>query len=613
MALPDEAAAVRLTAVTVAGQTVLAVGQDLEEHAWAVLVDAGAAAGHTVRTVALPAVAEGDHLALTGIAAAGRRVVVTVEVGRPRVPRTHHAFVSGDGGATWEGPVPVEAGVRADVHGVVWTGSEFVATGARLDPERRALVPGAWSSPDGTAWTAETVQLQLPSGAEPPTPIWLGAPTLGVGPGGGAAVIAVTELEYTWQLVSFAREGSGPWRFLHAADPVPAADATGMAWQGRHGDAWILTDYGSAAQLQHLLPTGPAPAHDLVAHDPGARLQSVHALGDVVGAVAARPFFEEKGETGWRTGATAEQLVLHGTTVRRQAWGPEGTEQYPDLLTETDPVSGTTVLLAAGRWATTGVVTSGWSREDAGAWHPVTGLDGHGYVETRWLGQAGGRWFATGQVAPSAHVDDDRHGQVWTSRDGTAWEAMAGDLGAPRDSLVEQVCTLPDGPTVGVGWRQDDARDTTGALWRLRDDRWERAADGALGSAFTWCAAAGDAILVGGTLDDRGVTWRTTDGVSLEEIERLPDGVRRGIAVEVDGGIVAAGHLRTADHEGPVVWFSADGEDWSWAPVPGRGGRGEVTVHAVPDGVVVIYGGATADEAWLVTDPGGVIRAEGRR
>ncbi len=57
---------------------------------------------------------------------------------------------------------------------------------------------------------------------------------------------------------------------------------------------------------------------------------------------------------------------------------------------------------------------------------------------------------------------------------------------------------------------------------------------------------------------------------------------------------------------------AADREHWSWTPVPGRGGRNTVTLHTVADGVVVTYSGATADQAWLVGDPGAVIQAAGR-
>ncbi|WP_127126705.1 hypothetical protein [Georgenia sp. SYP-B2076] len=108
--------------------------------------------------------------------------------------------------------------------------------------------------------------------------------------------------------------------------------------------------------------------------------------------------------------------------------------------------------------------------------------------------------------------------------------------------------------------------------------------------------------MIGGVEAGADVTWSTKDGDTALEIGRLPSGVSRGAALMVDGGLAAPGHLRTAEHDGPVLWLSSDGKRWRWVPVPSNGGDDLLSVHTAGDDLLVVFSGATAEQAWLVKD-----------
>ncbi|MFD1507483.1 hypothetical protein FE374_13195 [Georgenia yuyongxinii] len=185
---------------------------------------------------------------------------------------------------------------------------------------------------------------------------------------------------------------------------------------------------------------------------------------------------------------------------------------------------------------------------------------------------------------------------------------MAGDYADEGDdSAMRDVCELPDGGLVAVGWSDDDVDGTRAAIWRLVEGVWTRGHAGAVGTAFSWCRTGPDGLVIGGSAAGATVTWRSGDGLAVEESGRLPDGVVRHAAHEVEGGLAAAGHLSTPEHEGPVVWLSREGEDWRWARLPSRGAYDGASVHAVGADLLVVFSGATAEQAWLISDVAGVL------
>ncbi|MFD1507482.1 hypothetical protein FE374_13200 [Georgenia yuyongxinii] len=430
--LGDAASAVRFDAVGVVGSTLVAVGEDVDETAWAVVVDAEDATD--VRVVALPPSAAEEELTLTSASGHGDQLLVTAQLRRAGGPSTAVAYVSDDAGRTWQGPHPIAA-ARSAVAGAVWSGTDYVATGSAHDETRGARSPAAWSSADGLTWVAEAFDLdKFGTWHEPSDDVSLGRPIA------DATVTAAASLAPGRDLVAVERVAPGRWEAWDRSKPVDGADAAGMTWHSPDGDDWFLVHFANSAEVQALSPTGLLEAHPLAGTVRPARVDSVHVVDDVVGVVGSRPYFEEL-EEGWATGTAAAPMVLDGARVRPGPWGPDGLGQYAKVTSLAGPgvgpgagavadagagsgadADGVTVLLGAGRAGDPDVHTAGWVRTAPGApWEAVTGITGGGFVYATHLEHVALSWYALGRVAPTLFFDEARTAMVWTSTDGRTW------------------------------------------------------------------------------------------------------------------------------------------------------------------------------------------------
>jgi hypothetical protein len=176
-----------------------------------------------------------------------------------------------------------------------------------------------------------------------------------------------------------------------------------------------------------------------------------------------------------------------------------------------------------------------WLSDDGATWTEVRGAPAELWAAASWPGHG---IVAAGGSGPAA--------SVWTSADGSSWQAATTPMPEAGDPFVAGVATGPAG-VVAIG-----AVDERPAAWRSTD-------------LTTWTEA--------------GVAWGRD--VVLQSV------------VDLDGTFVIAG--RRSKH--PTLWLSTDGVGWLAIDLPiAAGTDGEAARAAVVNGSVVVFGYTTHDE-----------------
>lgn len=589
-ALPEEVHAARVTQVAVAGDTTVVVaGNGVAGRNPAVsTLDAATGAWENV---ALPGADDGARLTVTAVTARADTVVVTAGAGPRGGLSGPVAFVSTDRGHTFDGPVEV-APAGGWVVGAVATADGFLASGSVLEDGVRR--PCVWHSDDGRTWQTEPVPMLLDGWtAFDGDDASFSAP---VRQGDGVALAA--QSSSVRGVLYQVRDESGRWRDAPAADwrieavgvdvlAVPDADRTMLiaASKGRLEERWSPDGgytWERAALVDGYVPRAVAV---LSGSDDGADVTLDRNVLTIVPDV------------GWSRHGDISLARVTADGVVAGSWGPDvppGTGAI-DTASDgdgTDVAAMTTTMTDAGP---TGFPLRVLRRVEGGEWAATDGADGGGFRMVTHLSHLDDEWVLATQEAPDGDIATPRVAAVWTSPDGAVWERSAEGLLADgaRDSTIGDVCRF-DGDLVAIGtsWTAEGLE--VASWWRRGpDETWQSGTLDERGASFSACAAVDqdgeESLTVAGWLRGASTTWRTTDLRSFDPVESLDVGSWRGGSVEVDDLRVAPGTVDTADYTGPVLWVSADGEDWRQVPIP---------VDTEPSGSPSV---AKLGEGWLVT------------
>lgn len=244
-----------------------------------------------------------------------------------------------------------------------------------------------------------------------------------------------------------------------------------------------------------------------------------------------------------------------------------------------------------------------WVSGDGATWERVGDgaalLEGDGNVLLTAVATGGPGLIAVGSV----DVDDDRHGAVWVSNDGTGWLRVPHEPGVFGDSgrtSIEAVAVDP-ARVVAVGVAPGIGRETRGAVWVSDDGIGWRAVDhdstvfGGVGTSVRinavsvggpgFVAVGSERLLVDGGVRFDAAVWLSADGEDWERVDPT-DPVFAGVGSQVLWDVVAVDDRLIAvggDTGAGAVWISDDGRAWERvaAPVGTFGDDGATQVQRI--------------------------------
>lgn len=549
--------------------------------------------GEETTAHALPA-ADGTEIGVVDIVEhRGELVLVHTEAARGDEPVTA-IMTSSDGGRTWSrhGTLQGKRGTYGAA-GAISIGDHLVVTGWADRDQMRGSTGVAWTSTDARTWTRKRITpLSLGQQVLIPGPDYhLTAPTLV----DGKAVFDQTCDMCTWttravhtgekyQLVKNERDIDG---VSPTSDQLPGSLTSG-----------VRLEQGS------LVAFGPQGSRTIVEGDRGRRLQSIESVGSTAYVSAGQSVFVREGKDAWHTTTEVTPFVLDKNLEQRE-WDPSPLNQWSGLSSATNPQSGTTVAVGTTYSEKDGFRSASQSLRQ-GTWTKATGLGRHPYESAGDVTHAGGDFLMDLVVAQNASTAV-RTARIYSSADGTKWTQEKGtwsrsDTGGSR---IHDVCSLPDGTALAVGTSQADRNSPWEATtWTRGKKGWDLdvpKVEGR-GAEFHSCATSGDVTVVSGSVAGDDIEWTTREGTGFTPGEALPRGVSRGGAHEVEGGLVAAGYISTADHLGPVVWHSTDGTTWQWAPIDVTDASASAWIDTVEDEVYVVTSQSSGDRLWRIDE-----------
>lgn len=155
----------------------------------------------------------------------GEQVVAIVVDGTTGASPLHRGRLSGDGSIAWEGEIDGTAFAGMRVDSIAQAPDGLLALG--WDPE--ALVPAAWSSPDGSAWTSLGISPDAFGGMVGPELAWGSAGWVGLGTDAGHDTVWRSADGADWEL---AGGPAAPQEQPPDCSRVPSASVLGLGYLG---------------------------------------------------------------------------------------------------------------------------------------------------------------------------------------------------------------------------------------------------------------------------------------------------------------------------------------------------------------------------------------------
>lgn len=584
--LPDDFAdRYRLYEIVVMDDVVYAFADDAQGKAMGLRID-----GTEVEQFEFPEVPEDELLYGTDLVAGEGALLLVAVTGPEGTSNPIVTYASDDGGESWDDAIELTDNLGY-VGGTVWTGDEFVSTGGtpKSSEPGAPLVPSVWTSADGSSWTVETPASALEFGAErfSSSDAWFGRPL--ARDGIVTAVLAANNLAYS---SLFERSADGAWSMLGQTNFNPSNGSGGSAVSTGDGSAIALVGESTYWRTGTVAGSWTDTAV-LGERDSFFNVQQIVAGGEQNLLILSKSTFTVEADGSWRNASSIGLAEATEGTVSETSWEPERAAELNGVRLASDD-SGAEVRIGSYFPPGGGVILAeGWYRATPQAeWVPLSGFEGSGATYFSAAAKTGDTWTAVGDYRESSNVGNPSHGVIWTSADGTNWTRASGEFGEGQlESMVEDVCTLPSGDTVAVGWAEQAGGEYRVAVW-MPDDAgtWNRVDIGALGdsngSAY-YCAVGEDGLVVSATVSGRDTLQLSTDGVEWTEVFRADRGISIGEPVAVPGGFAASGSWSRDEFSGPVVWLSADGVEWSAISVDSNRSGATSRVAAFGDDLLV--------------------------
>ena len=188
--------------------------------------------------------------------------------------------------------------------------------------------------------------------------------------------------------------------------------------------------------------------------------------------------------------------------------------------------------------------------------------------------------------------EGDLDASVWTSKDGSSWTRLTqATLTGPGDQQIVGATTMED-RLIAVGSSASVGGDLDAAVWVRADGEWTDITLGGPGDQQIDAVVASDTGLVavgwsalGGNVD--AAVWTSADGYGWDRVPAADvlggAGDQRMSSVTSVDGTFFAGGSSTRDGRDPdgAVWLSADGIEWSRAPVRDIAGAGGQQIRSL--------------------------------
>jgi hypothetical protein len=606
--VPPDLAGVRWDTAGVAGEALVAAGSDRSGHAHVLVVE-----GDAVRSAALPEVADGDERRALGVAGSGADLAVLAAVGRRGGLGVVGVYTSADGGRTFGPFTAVDPDAWAEADGIAWTGTEYVVTGSvpRTADDPYLHQPVAWVSPDGAAWVRGDVA--TPGGED-----WEYLLTSDLRVGRPAAapdgtVTAVLTHAQRTSSVYVRRDPAGRWTAIEQESTNDATAVGGTAVLAPDGLVYAVHEHDGGATVERVSSEGwtqqvsemmpPDDAFDLrgVVVEPG-RLRLSGSRDVASGTGAERSSTSQVLSAGYDGGSALVADTQEVPGLQGASWSAYAA----------DPTTGAAVALVTRDDGATTTVTAAFRPGTGQPWQPATGFEDLPWGTVRMAERTPTGWIAGGYAGGGRGAVPGAPGvSLWESSDGTAWHRVEGVL--EGDVIVRRLCALADGTPVAIGGVESEGMERA-ATWRPVAGVWQRTDVGPQdgGSSLRSCVTTGNGLLLGGELDGAAVTWRSADGITLEEPVVLAERGRVQTTLDVPGGFAATGQTDDAEHTGAVVWLSADGATWTRHAVPARASTDAYLAAELDGDLVVVLGGDGGDEVRVLRDVGEVLAASAR-
>lgn len=606
IALPDDfATKYSLGALSVRDGVVHGIGTDSVGASVGVTVD-----GTDVKTFDLPKVGDGELLNAVTLVA-GDNLLLLARSGEEGANNPVVAYVSDDAGASWADPANV-APADASVAGAVLVDDGIVATGsapASADPGAPA-VPAAWFSADGSSWAAESVPtvedgLFFYNGA---ASVAFGAPNANAG-----AVSATAWNDNSAYSGLFRRAAGGAWSFIAESTVNTGNGVGGASIPVDETSTLAVIGQSGYARISLIQPeNGWIDAEVIAQRDDFDYVDSIYPGEERTVMTLGRNNFATEDDGGWRNSTSYSLATVDDAAVETIPWDPERAGRLTGVQLASDPDGGDIVVGANFAPGSSTILAEGWYRASADEeYTPITGFEGSGATHFVGATFAGDTWLAWGDYRDTSAVSDPSHGLIWQSTDGIAWTRAAGDFGSGAlETQVNDMCELPNGDVVGVGWAEEAGGEFRTAVWMLDGEAWTRVDIGDLGSSYGYadsCATGEDGVVVGAYFGGRSTLQLSSDGSDWTEVFRADRGIEFGKPVAVAGGYAASGQLVDGNYSAPVVWLSADGAAWSPISIPSSRPGSTTAVAPLGDDLVVTKSGRIGDPAVLVRDIAKVI------
>jgi len=340
------------------------------------------------------------------------------------------------------------------------------------------------------------------------------------------------------------------------------------------------------------------------------RIAAGAGVAAVIAVLAVFAVLRSEGETAASTSTTS--TTGSTTSLPMESWQRANGSPSNDRLQAVTATESR--LVAVGHTYGDDIDPSVWLSDDGVNWTPVArnqiipgGLgDQAMYSVVSWRG---------GLVAVGTNEDD---AAVWTSPDGRQWSPAPGGvqvLGEEGKQAMSSV-TFGDQGFVAVGFDSAEG-DEDAAVWTSVDGfTWSRVAHdedafGGGGDQVMNAVAFGNGLFVAvgqASMGDEpgAAVWVSSDGLAWSRIVGtgtvFGDGVtptEMNAVVVGDSGFVAVGRAEKPPGQGPAMWTSPDGLEWSRVPddklyyyhAPMYGMYGMYGVAASEQGLVAVgYG-----------------------